>query len=146
MTNKVYIGSMQGRLKTRMNLHNQKFRRIANQVRTLDSYAEHFAALCPAKLATVKHIRSLMPVKVLWEGNPLLVNKTFGKIKCSLCMKERILILRQFYTDKSRLINESNEFYGSCRHRAKFHRLTTTDLLLTGGATIRERTSKIIVI
>ena len=44
-------------------------------------------------------------------------------------MKERVLILKAFYMDKSRLINENNEFYGSCRHRAKFHRLTTMDSL-----------------
>ena len=112
-----------------MNLHNQEVRRLANCGRTSDSYAKHFAKLCPEKPATVKHIRSLMKVEVLWEGNPLSVNKTFGKLECLLCMKERILILQQHYTDKSRLINESNEFYGSCRHRAKFHRLTTTDLL-----------------
>ena len=102
---------------------------MANCGRTSDSYTKHFAKLCPDKPEMVKHIRNLMKVKVLWEGNPLSVNKTFGKIECSLCMKERTLILQQQYTDKSRLTNESNEFYGACRHRAKFHRLTTTDLL-----------------
>ena len=70
-----------------------------------------------------------MIVKVLWEGNQLLDSKTFGKLECSLCMKERILILQQFYKYKSRIFHKSNEFYGSCRHPAKFHRLTTMDLL-----------------
>ena len=77
VTNKMYIGSTQGKLKTRMNLHNQEVRRMANNGRTSDSYAKHFAALCPPdRPATVKHIWSLMTVKVLWEGNPLSVNKT----------------------------------------------------------------------
>ena len=66
---------------------------MANNGRILDSYAKHFAALCPAKPATIDHIWSLMTVKVLWEGNLLLVDKTFGKLECSLCTKERILIL-----------------------------------------------------
>ena len=81
VTDKIYIGSTQGELKTRMNLHNQEVRRMANCGRTLDSYAKHFAALCPAKPTTVKHIWSLMMVKVLWKGNPLSINKTFGKLE-----------------------------------------------------------------
>ena len=44
-------------------------------------------------------------------------------------MKERILIQKPFYKDTSRLINEIKEFHGSCRHRAKSHRLTTTDFI-----------------
>ena len=94
VTNKIYIRSTQGKLKTRMNLHNQEVRRMDKCGRISDSCAKHFAALYPAKSATFKHIRSLMTVKVLWEGNPLSVSKTFGKLKCSLCMKERILILK----------------------------------------------------
>ena len=52
--------------------------------------------------------------------------KSFGRLDCQLCMKERIHILQGLESDRNAktntLINASSELYGSCRHKPKFHR------------------------
>ena len=93
-----------------------------------DSYARHFARLFPAGEATVKEIRARIDVEILWEGNPISISKSFGKESCSLCMKERILILRANQKDRCLVINTNNEMYGACRHRPRFHRLVNKEL------------------
>ena len=66
-------------------------------------------------------------MKILWKGNPISCSKSFGKLNCSLCMKERLLILKALGDKKEkRLINSNNELYGACRHKSKFHRYTNT--------------------
>ena len=67
-------------------------------------------------------------MEILWEGNPISVSKSFGKDKWSLCMKERILILRENRKDRCQVINTNNEMYGACRHKLRFHRLINKDL------------------
>ena len=66
-------------------------------------------------------VRKITRVSVLWQGNPIS-----RKINCKLCMMERLEILKAGRNDKlnneGKVINSSNEFYGSCRHRTKFHR------------------------
>jgi len=65
---------------------------------------------------------------ILWKGNPISCSKSFGKLNCSLCMKERLLILKALGDNaEKRLINSNNELYGACRHKSKFHRYTTTN-------------------
>ena len=67
-----------------------------------------------------------------WQGagikhyDPISSMKTFGRVNCNLCMMERLEILKAERIDRlkgeGKLINSSNELYGSCRHRTKFHR------------------------
>ena len=65
---------------------------------------------------------------ILWKGNPISCSKSFGKLNCLLCMKERLLILKTPGDNaEKRLINSNNELYGACRHKSKFHRYTTTN-------------------
>ena len=90
-----------------------------------DSYARHFSKFFKPGECTIGKVRKMIEVDILWEGNPISAVKTFGKECCTLCMKERFLILDQSKRDRKLLINTNNEFYGACRHRAKFHRLTT---------------------
>ena len=60
--------------------------------------------------------------KIIWQGNPITYMKSFRKLDCLLCMKERIAILDAHKKDPKELINSQNELYGSCRHKTKFHR------------------------
>ena len=78
---------------------------------------------------------------ILWKGNPITCVKSFGKINCSLCMKERLLILNALgdKMDKKRLINSNNELYGACRHKPKFHRYTTYNSSADEGQLSPER-------
>ena len=66
--------------------------------------------------------RNSIVCKVLWQGNPINVVKTFGTPNCALCNKERLEILKQSRKDPNSLINSCNEIYGACRHNSKFHR------------------------
>ena len=64
-------------------------------------------------------------MSTLWQGKPISCNKSFGKLNCSLCMKERLEILKLSRYDPAIIINNSSEFYGACRHRPRFHRYPT---------------------
>ena len=124
-TGRVYIGSTQRELKERIAKHNQEVRLMANKGIASDSYARHFSQFFKPGECTIGKVRRLIEVDILWEGNPISAVKTFGKECCTLCMRERFLILDQSKRNKTLLINSNNEFYGACRHRACFHRLTT---------------------
>ena len=129
-TRKVYIGSTQTKLKTRINKHNDEVRLLANRNISSDSYARHFAQFFKPGECTIGKVREMIEVDILWEANPISAVKSFGKDCCSLCMKERFLILDQSKINKKLLINSNNEFYGAYRHRPRFHRLTDKDLPL----------------
>jgi hypothetical protein len=58
------------------------------------------------------------------QGNPLSCVKTFGTKGCKLCNKERWAILNLTRKYPNLAINKSNEIYGACRHKPKFHRFT----------------------
>ena len=97
-----------------------------------DSFAKHFSKHFrndkPDKNDQIssKDVREITRVSILWQGNPISSMKTFGRVNCNLCMMERLEILKAERIDRlkgeGKLINSSNEFYGACRHRTKFHR------------------------
>ena len=73
--------------------------------------------------------------------------KTFGKLNCTLCMNERLEILKAKGMDKflknKKMINSSNEIYGACRHKPKFHRYAlSTPSSTDEGLTSPKRSSK----
>ena len=64
-----------------------------------------------------------MEFQVIKQLNPLSAMKGFGGDACSLCMEERLRILRGTRNKKERLVNSCLEIYGACRHKPRFHRL-----------------------
>ena len=55
-------------------------------------------------------------------------------------MKERLMILTQTKKDPTKVINSSNELYGACRHKPRFHRYpetTTPSVLMTNRSSER---------
>ena len=70
---------------------------------------------------TTREIREKRSVEVLWQGDPISLTKSFGCIDCTLCMQERIEILKIERNNPKSLINSRNEFYGACYHKAVFH-------------------------
>ena len=122
-----YIGSTQQKLKNRMKAHYADVQRLVNRGKTSDSYARFFASKFPPdSVITCNDARQVANVSILWQGNPLSTVKTFGTLNCKLCMKERLYIHKAMQKDKVNnthlLINSSNELYGACRHKPKFHR------------------------
>ena len=75
---------------------------------------------------SIGQIRKLAKVSILWQGKPISNMKTFGKLNCSLCMRERLSIIKALKRDKNLktkdVINSNNEIYGACCHKPKFHR------------------------
>ena len=111
-------------------------RRLINDGTISDTFAKHFASHFKMNenkekkkkndLVSIGQIRKLAKVSILWQGKPISNMKTFGKLNCSLCMRERLSIIKALKRDKNLktkdVINSNNEIYGACRHKPKFHR------------------------
>ena len=110
-----------------MNQHFDDVKRLVSKGSQSDSYAKHFAEHFEkgAKL-TNKMVREKVKMEIIWKGNPISCSKSFSKLNCTLCMKERLAILKALgdKDDKRRLINSNTELHGACRHKPKFHRFT----------------------
>ena len=122
--NMVYIGNTQQKLKVRITQHLNEICSLVNNDKTSDSFAKHFAKHFQNRQTklTAGEARKHLKVTIMWQGKAISCNKTFGKLTCSLCMKERLLILKLSQKDPAIIINSSAEFYGACRHRPRFHR------------------------
>jgi hypothetical protein len=68
-------------------------------------------------------LRDELSCGILWQGDPYSCSKTFGKLSCKLCQKERVALLRHSWMDELKMLNDRSELHGSCRHTARFHRL-----------------------
>ena len=77
-----------------------------------------------------------MEFSILWQGNSIAIQKSFGTKSCYLCMKERTHILKGMYSNAHSMINNNSEIYSSCRHKTRFHRFphnsTGTDESIRG--------------
>ena len=132
-----------------MTQHFNKTVSSTNKGLSSDSFAKKFAlqAIKEGK-TTAKDVRDRTSLEILWHGNPISSSKSFGKLNCSLCMKERLEILKSLKNQPKRLINSSNELYGACRHRPVFHRYTnyksSADEGLKGPKRVNVSTDKIL--
>ena len=115
-------------MKTRIGFQNQEVRRLASCKTRTESYTSYFASHTTPGSMTVKNVRDIIEVSILWEGNPISVSKSFGKANCSICIKEIILILQANQKNKNLVIITNNEMYGGCRHIPRFHRLINKKL------------------
>jgi hypothetical protein len=75
-----------------------------------------------AFLSVVEKQRDLTKCNISWQGNPILVVKTFGKSTCALCNRERMEIVKLSRTTPDQLINSCSKIHGACRHKPRFHR------------------------
>ena len=113
-----------------------------------DSFAKHFASHFKAgQKITTKDVRSKVSMEILWKGNPISYYKSFGKINCSLCMKERLEIFKALKEkgNSKKVINSNNELYGACRHKPRFHRYLNYNSSTDDGRTIPERVNESVV-
>ena len=127
-----------------MTQHLNELCSLVNNNKTSDSFAKHFATHHRDRSTklTAGEARRQVKVSIVWQGKPISCNKSFSKLNCSLCMKERLEILKLSREDPAIIIIDSSEFYGACRHKPRFHRYTTncTDISSTGdGRTGSER-------
>ena len=102
-----------------MHGHWAETRNLINKGATADSFARHFAShFCEddgdkkskkKSQVSITQIRKLMKVSILWQGKPISNMKTFGKLNCSLCMKESVSIIKALKVDKN-LKTKKNQF------------------------------------
>ena len=121
-----YIGATQRSLKDRMRGHCQDVRDLLSRRKPSDTFANHMATHWRPRneIPTAGQVRDALRYEILWQGNPLRCQKSFGKLGCHLCQRERIALLQASQSDQaSRLMNSSLELYGGCRHKPRFHRL-----------------------
>ena len=78
-----------------------------------------------------------------WQGNSISCMKTFGKLNCKLCMKERINTLKMSQENPERLINSCGKIYGACRHRTRFHRFIREGNYSTDDAITQKKVSNV---
>ena len=124
LTNKFYIGNTQQFFKMRMRGHFQDVKTLMETGKKKDSYAGHFAGIWPPGADTPSPgvQRDLIKCDIMWQGNPISAVKTFGKISCVLCNKERLMIIKLSRSSPETIINSCSEIHGACRHIPRFHR------------------------
>jgi len=126
---KFYIGNTQQLLKKRMGQHFSETRRQINTSKSSDSFSAHFSSHFQRNDTSinVQHIRRIVNMKILWQGNAISCMKSFCTNGCSLCMKERLTILDMMKKQPDMIINTNNELFGACRHKTRFHKYTNTN-------------------
>ena len=106
----------------------QHFQDVAKKVtnnNNSDSFAANFAAHF-AKIFTQKpspqQCVKIMSSNILSTVNHIGSMKTWGKLSCTICMKEIIEIIGNLQRTYIRVINACPEVYRACRHIPRFHR------------------------
>jgi hypothetical protein len=119
-----YIGNTQQKMKNRQGQHLQDVKKLVRTGEASDSFARHFAnhVMKDDVKPNNSDLRKIMKYEILWQANPISAMKTFGKLNCALCMRERVEILRAHQQNELALINYNLEIFGACRHKTKFHR------------------------
>jgi hypothetical protein len=106
-----------------MGQHLNNFKKLVTKGIKPDSFVSHFTHHCKKEVKpTSNDLRKMMKVKIVWQGNVMSCMKSVGKLNCSLCLRERIEILRTIRQEEWKIMNHCNEIYGACRHKTRFHR------------------------
>ena len=87
-----YIGNTQQKLKERMNAHFNETKQLVNDNILSDSFAKHFAGHFVNNERIARgDVRNITKIEILWQGKPISSIKTFKKLNCNLCTKEKEL-------------------------------------------------------
>ena len=89
-----YIGNTQQKMKNHQGQHLNDVKKLVLRGESLDSFADHFLQHCTVGVKPMnEQLRRIMKYQILWQANPISCMKTFGKLNCALCMRERVEIL-----------------------------------------------------
>jgi hypothetical protein len=125
-TGKYYIGATSQTLKKRVAGHLQSARQFLRNGTRSSTLAIRLAQMWQRSSDSIPSAGMLcdeLSCSILWQGDPFSCSKTFGKLSCKLCQKERVALLRHSCMDESNMLNDRSELHGSCHHTARFHRL-----------------------
>jgi hypothetical protein len=125
-TGKYYIGATSQTLKKRVAGHLQDTRKLLRDGVRSSTLASHLAQMWQRNsnsIPTAGMLRDELTYSILWQGDLFSCSKTFGKLACKLCQKERVALLRHSWTEEANMLNDRSEIHGLCRRTARFHRL-----------------------
>jgi len=140
-TGKSYIGETQRYLKVRTAEHLNDVYKVIKSGRELrpdgnwygtggysraDAFAKYHANRCRdlnSSSEVKAKLKETIEVKILWQGDRLKCMNSARTPHCRLCMNEKKIILSRFRHDRSNIINDRSELYGSCKCTTKFHKL-----------------------
>ena len=120
MCDGIYIGNTQQKLKKITNGHFSNLLRLLKNGHKPDSFAAHSEHNFNTTTSST-YLRKYMTFKVVKQLNPIGAMKTFTKPNCSLCMEERLSILKKLRDKRVTIMNKNSEIYGACRHKNCFH-------------------------
>jgi hypothetical protein len=123
-TGKYYIGATSQTLKKRVAGHLQSARQFLRNGTRSRTLAIHLAQMWQRSSNSIPSAGMLRDeLSCSMQGDPISCSKTFGKLSCKLCRKERVALLWHSWMGESNMLNDRSELHGSCRHTARFHRL-----------------------
>ena len=122
---KFYIGNTQQKIKTRLSQHCSSIRTLLERNVPSNTFVRHMANHLREEQHqySPSNIRERIKVEFLWQGNAISCMKSFGTLRCQLCMEEKLAILRANWEQPNLLMNSVNEIDEGCKHRCRFHRL-----------------------
>jgi hypothetical protein len=94
-------------LKKRVAGHLQDIRKLLRDGVRSSTLSSHLAQICQQNsnfIPTAGMLRDELTYSILWQGDPSTCSKTFGKLACKLCQKERVALLRHSWTDEVNMI------------------------------------------
>ena len=110
-----HIGNAQQKLKHRMNAHFSETKQLVNDDVFSDSFAKHFAGHFNGdEKITRGDVRNTTRIEMLWQGEPILSIKTFKKLNCNSCARERIEIHKAMKRDKEDNTNSKSTLWMRC--------------------------------
>ena len=133
MCDAIYIGKTQKTLKKRMDVHFYDLQRLLKNRQKSDSFAAHFVHHFNTTTSRTD-LCNYMTFKVVKQVNPIGGTKTVTKPNCTLCMQERLTILKKLRDKRVTVMNKNLDIYGACRHKTNFHQfcLSTDDTVFNG--------------
>ena len=104
----------------------QHFQDVAQKVmndNNSNSSTAHFAKHFTQRPSPQQFFKIMYP-NILSTVKPIDSFKTWGKLSCTLCIKERIEIIDNLQRRYSQIINACSEVYRTCHHITRLHSFT----------------------
>ena len=121
---KYYMGSTQNKLKVRLAGHLQDVRRSYNLNESATTLSSHFADHLRCQPVGEGNVsagdaRTMMKASVAWHGNIISCMKAFGTPACRLCLREKLVIWREWRKNPGKVNKSTNgtlcELFSSTR-------------------------------
>ena len=104
--------------------------------------SKHFAKLCwdcISRNQVRTKMKTLMSPTIIWQGNRIKSMETVMTNSCKLFMVENLQTMKNYSTDRTKLINNNSDIFASCTCKAKVHTLKTVEQSDTENGSCREK-------